>query len=530
MLGAIPPFQQCAGAQGETIVSVLRRAGLFRRHAARRQHEAPLIRDTARRTGPHRHETKRRQACGLAGQNGGVILAAAVGANTGVSLQGSEAGAVFDARVVARGVDGRADVCGPLISTLQCANSNQHGGDADHQRARAAHSGRARQVAREHDVGAQRGVLKISREPPDDDTDVVPPAGKRFVERRPERHGLAVARVDDIDDPVVTFPRGDRETAGNRGDQGPAARVVRVLAEHFESPRHPPGANRRRHGLLEGRMLPEDLLEQSHLAVVLGGLQPALDQRVGQRCACHGRGDAVSRRRARSIMSARRDRSRTGPHALRALKRTPRVIASVTASGSSNSPRGDRATSRHGPKMRESKRQQFMLTRRSFRLKAEATGMLEDERPLPSRFSWLPPSGGRSASRGFATRRTAASWLPPSGGRSPSRGFSTILLRYPSSSVSTNANARTRSAGMFPVRTRSAASNTGKPGSSSDARSDRARTGYRLSAFNTRNGSPAVHCSAASTAFAVPSGASCTTKLMARRDGAWSSKWRRMTP
>ena len=40
---------------------------------------------------------------------------------------------------------------------------------------------------------------------------------------------------------------------------------------------------------------------------------------------------------------------------------TPRLTARPTASGSSNSPRTDRGTSRHAPKIRLSSRQQFML-------------------------------------------------------------------------------------------------------------------------------------------------------------------------
>src|SRR5258706_7899072 len=106
-------------------------------------------------------------------------------------------------------------------------------------------------------------------------------------------------------------------------------------------------------------------MEEGTLRRHPAGTEPGFDERRRQPTACHGLGNVPASRRATSAASARVERSRTGPRAAKVLNGTPWRTARPTASGSSNSPRDDRGTSRHAEKIRSSKRQQFMLTWRA---------------------------------------------------------------------------------------------------------------------------------------------------------------------
>src|SRR5262245_38269324 len=106
-LGAVPVFEQRPRAKGEPVVFPLRGAGLFGSNPAWRQDEAPFVRHATRRAWTHRNETKSGETPGLAGQNRGVVFAAAVSADTRIALQGAEAETVLDAGVITGHVEWR---------------------------------------------------------------------------------------------------------------------------------------------------------------------------------------------------------------------------------------------------------------------------------------------------------------------------------------------------------------------------------------------------------------------------------------
>src|SRR5690606_13848017 len=178
---------------------------------------------------------------------------------------------------------------------------------------------------------------------------------------------------------VVRVLANDLDAAGN--EPCPHGHRPRALAEGLTCLRHESGA--RRGG---------DLGESCRL-------DPA------SRHGDHNRIILSDNRRDRPATSPRVERSSTAPAATTTRKVRPPPAARMTAAGSSNSPRGERGTSRQYAKMRESKRQQFMLT----------------------------------------------SWSPSSSGMAPAGGFSTIESRLLSASTSTVAKARMRSAGMLPL-------------------------------------------------------------------------------
>ena len=105
-----------------------------------------------------------------------MVLAAAVRADAGVAAQRREAPAVLDAGVVAGGVEAGPDVGFQAGCFVSAADAHERRRDRDDERARTAHAGGARQIAREHDVGAERRAGKVAREATDRDLDVVPPA------------------------------------------------------------------------------------------------------------------------------------------------------------------------------------------------------------------------------------------------------------------------------------------------------------------------------------------------------------------
>src|SRR5512132_730041 len=106
-----------------------------------------------------------------------MVLAAAVCPDTCISGQRPERHAVFHTTEVAGDVEGAADVRAPLRVVIDASDAYERRRDTDDERARTAHSGCSRQIAFEHDVGAERRSGKIAREPPGDDFSIVTPAG-----------------------------------------------------------------------------------------------------------------------------------------------------------------------------------------------------------------------------------------------------------------------------------------------------------------------------------------------------------------
>ena len=212
--------------------------------AARREHEAPRLGQTDRAEAPHRHEGERGQVTRKGREDRRMILASAVRADAGIPLERPERPAVLDARVVAGGVErlrmfachsGRASISG---------DAHERGRQADDERARTAHARRPRQVAREGHLGGERGAWKVSREPPDDDFDVVAPARVPIRGHVPgrigvvQRHALLLPRVDDVDR-ARPAARRESQAARHGAHEAASARVVGVLAEDLEPARHP---------------------------------------------------------------------------------------------------------------------------------------------------------------------------------------------------------------------------------------------------------------------------------------------------
>ena len=119
---------------------------------------------------PHRDEREHAARAGDTSQHRRVILAAAMGADAGITGEHAERPAVLDAGKIAGLVDGRADLSRPLRAVAKAARLHERGRDADDERARAAHAGGARQVAGEHDVGADarhaESFSPVSTRPP----------------------------------------------------------------------------------------------------------------------------------------------------------------------------------------------------------------------------------------------------------------------------------------------------------------------------------------------------------------------------
>ena len=290
-----------------------------------------------------------------------MILAAAVRADAGVSGEFPERHTVIQAAEVARGIERAPQIHLPRRVMFEIRHAHESNRYADDQRARAAHPRRARQVALQHDIGAERRTGEVAGQPARDHLGIVTPSAVPMRIRGTQCECFVALRIDDVQLAVCAPARDDDEAARNGSHERTATRVVGVLPEHFETSRHPPGVLRLAAGV--AREAAEDPIEHDGLRRVLMRIEPTLDQRGGERFGGrHGRGVTPASRLATATASARRDRSRTGPLAGNVLNLRPRPIASATASGISNSPRAERGTSRHASMMRASKCQQFMLT------------------------------------------------------------------------------------------------------------------------------------------------------------------------
>ncbi len=96
-------------------------------------------------------------------QNRGVILRAAARADAGVAGERAERASVLDASEITRERVERGDVLAIRRMLLEPIDLREHGEDRDDQRRRTAHPGRARQIARERDIGAAQS-MRDSRE------------------------------------------------------------------------------------------------------------------------------------------------------------------------------------------------------------------------------------------------------------------------------------------------------------------------------------------------------------------------------
>ena len=246
-------LEQRPRAEREAVVFLLRCAGLFRRNTAWRQHEAPFVRHATRRVRTHRNETKGGEAAGLAGQNRGVVLAAAVSADAGIALQGAEAEAVLDAGVITRHVESasgcsrvhssrrssapmRASTAATLtISALELLMPEARGRSlANTMSAPSAAAGKLR--------GSRRGH----------DRDVIAPAGKCRASSGGRRiSALAAARIDHVtrlgararERPQSHSGRRTR-ASGRRHSRCACRRPRAVPGTHQREPRRPAGRAR----------------------------------------------------------------------------------------------------------------------------------------------------------------------------------------------------------------------------------------------------------------------------------------------
>jgi hypothetical protein len=153
-----------------------------------------------------------------------------------------------------------------------------------------------------------------------------------------------VARgIDQAHDAVTTGGGEDMEASLDGGEQRSAATVVGMLAEDLDPSGDPPRAGTRRiadppciRGGDDGELARRMLGGLAGEAERLDATRPVLH---------HGAHCAVASAAATAAMSSCRERSSTPARMVTACNRVPRPIASVTAVGSSSSPRGDGVTS-----------------------------------------------------------------------------------------------------------------------------------------------------------------------------------------
>ena len=326
----VPDRVQRADAVGGAVVAILDRVGLVGLDAARRDHERPVRRHARVAERPDRHEAIEADVIGLAGEDRGVILAAAVRADAGGSRAGRESPArsrrsrdtTRDRARAAGAAATRRDRAGPRARSSASATP-------DHERARAAQAGGARQVAGDRDVGAEIAAGKVEEEAVRDDVHVALQAAvvRRRRLRRIDFDHLAVEDVADAHDAVGALARRERDAARHGGEQRMAAGVVGVLAEDLDPARReaPPVAARRRGSA--PRCFSSSAKSAARDAAS-AGVMPSDSKCARDRV--HGRGSRPTSRALTSATSDRRDRSSTAPgRAARRGRRTPLAIASA---------------------------------------------------------------------------------------------------------------------------------------------------------------------------------------------------------
>ena len=117
----------------------------------------------------------------------------------------------------------------------------EHEKHADHQRAGTAHAGGRRQVARQGDVGAAVSAGEVSRHAPGDASSDSSTRSRSAVSIRDRRESESSRRSGasmTVDLPVVARHGRHAESAFGRGHHRAAARIVGVLAQHFDPSRH----------------------------------------------------------------------------------------------------------------------------------------------------------------------------------------------------------------------------------------------------------------------------------------------------
>ena len=119
----------------------------------------------------------------------------------------------------------------------------QHQERHDHQRAGAAHAGGHGQIAGKGHRHPLQSTVEIHRDPPSDGHRIVPPAPylRNQLGTQREHHFLIVLGINNAYQVVQPADGHCTESAFHRGDQAAAARVVRVLSQHFDAPRNKTG-------------------------------------------------------------------------------------------------------------------------------------------------------------------------------------------------------------------------------------------------------------------------------------------------
>ena len=224
----------------------------------------------------------------------------------------------------------------------ELVDRGKHRVGTDDERARATDAGGDRQVAHESDVGAdERSVVReVRREPLRDGGRISAPVARSAARIGVQANLDRLAKTCVAHAKHVVGARHGRETkpALDRAEQASAARIVRVLAEKLDAPRHPK-ADRRSATTAEGRQLLFGAIEQLALAIGFAALMPASRSRAATSVTAEPR--CCANCSVTNGTSARCERSRTGASIGIARMRRPNSrIPRRTAFGSSSSPRG----------------------------------------------------------------------------------------------------------------------------------------------------------------------------------------------
>ena len=194
----------------------------------------------------HRHVGVRADLVGHAGQNRRVVFAAAVGADAARAGERAKRQPVLDRAEIAGEVEPGGNRRPPLGSLLEPGATNERGRYRHDERARAAESRGARQVAHDREVGPQIRAGEIVREAARDDRHVVrPPGVPRVLVGRIDFRRVAPPRVNGADTPIRPRRRDDGKSTRHGSDERPAARIVGVFAEDLDPTRHEPRPARR---------------------------------------------------------------------------------------------------------------------------------------------------------------------------------------------------------------------------------------------------------------------------------------------
>ena len=240
---SLPPLlHYCADPSGGPIVQLLCRPCLLRHHATVPNDEpdfggqgyAPL---EAGGTVAELSEPP-----GLRAENGGVVLAAAKGADAAVPGQIAEALPVLDGPQVG----GQIQPPLPKLSSVklgraQFVDRRQDEKSAHDEGAGAAHAGRGREVAGKGQVHAQPTLGEVARQPASHRHRVVGPVSEPYLQTRVEVEADRLRRTVEsanADRAILARHGHQAEALLERGHDAAAPGIVGVLAEHLDAARH----------------------------------------------------------------------------------------------------------------------------------------------------------------------------------------------------------------------------------------------------------------------------------------------------